>query len=187
MEGPWKQHPLHAKSREGVLTPAQCEAIKRDALAAGMSRAVVLTKTGPRPSRKRTCDDVRLPRNPEREWLYRLILDSTERVNARYWRFAITGVEDIRVLRYRPLQRFQWHYDAYAGSLRKLTCIVNLSNPRSYRGGGLQVLGKHHGDAVAPRQGAGTWFPTYLRHRATAPWLGERWVLVAWLTGPPWQ
>lgn len=183
----WQQQAILAKSIAGVLTVEQCEAIKTDALALGLRPADVVKRGGGRKrSRHRTSDAVKLPRTPEREWLADHLWKRSEAVNAEFWRFAITGIEDLQVLRYRPMQFFRWHFDEYGGSSRKLTCIVNLSSPQSYWRGGLQVRGPHSGRALAPLQGAGTWFPTYVQHRATAPWWGERWVLVAWLTGPAW-
>jgi len=185
-ETPWNQHPVHAISLSGVLTAAECEAVRRDTLAVGMSRGLVLTRTGFRPSRRRTCDEARLPRAPKSEWLYERILAKTDAVNAEYWRFALNGIEEIRVLRYKSMQRFREHFDTYPGSPRKLTCVINLSSPASYWRGGLRVKGAHQGKAVAGLQGSATWFPCYLVHKAAAPWRGERWALVALLTGPPW-
>jgi hypothetical protein len=68
MDDAWKQRPLHAKSVSGLLTAEECEAIKNDALAVGMSRALVRTPKGMRKLRSRTCEVSRLPRTKEREW-----------------------------------------------------------------------------------------------------------------------
>lgn len=186
MDDAWKQRPLHPKSVPGLLMAEECEIVKTDALAAGMGRALVRTPEGTREAKSRTCDVARLPRTPEREWLYARLMTTSEATNAEYWRFALTGMEEIQVLRYKPMQRFDWHFDTGHGSSRKLTCVVNLSPPRSYWRGGLEVRGDYHGKAKARLQGTATWFPTYLRHRASAPWWGERWSLVTWLSGPPW-
>jgi PKHD-type hydroxylase len=188
VDDPWKQHPLTAKSVSGVFTAEQCETIKNYALAVGMSRATVLRKkkAGGRKSQHRTSDQAELPRTPETEWIFERVAAMSEAANAEYWRFALTGIEAARILRYKPMQYFRWHFDTFPDPPRKLTCIVNLSTPQSYWRGGLEVKGQHAGRDVARLQGAGTWFPTYLRHRATAPWWGERWVLVGWLGGPAW-
>ena len=187
-ERAWRQVPLHVKSVRAVLTVEECEAIKNDAMALGLRRAEVVRRVGKatKPSPRRTNDFVKLPRSPDREWLIERLMAKSEDLNQRLWRFAITGMDGVEVLRYKPMQFFKWHFDTYPGSARKITCIINLSSPRSYWRGGLQVRGLHPDHAIAPLQGAGTWFPTYLHHRATAPWWGERWVLVAWLTGPDW-
>jgi predicted 2-oxoglutarate/Fe(II)-dependent dioxygenase YbiX len=111
----------------------------------------------------------------------------TESINAEQWRFDIQGIQQLQILRYRPFQRFKWHYDTYTGSDRKLTAVVNLSAPHEYIGGGLQVKADIENVRFMREQGAGCWFPSYLEHRARAPIWGTRWVLVAWFTGPAWR
>jgi predicted 2-oxoglutarate/Fe(II)-dependent dioxygenase YbiX len=182
----WLQKPLRAKSVAGILNAEECAAVRSGALRLGLSRALLSNANGVYVSKARTCDWARLSRTPEHEWLYRRILAATETVNDENWRFALTGIDNIGVLRYRPLQRHRWHFDTAIGSQRKLTCVINLSPPESYWGGGLQVKGHHESREVAPLQGSGTWFPAYLEHRARAPWRGERWSLAAIMTGPAW-
>ena len=182
----WKQFALHAKSAPSFLTVEECEAVRNDALAVGMERALVRTGDGLQKSRVRTSDVVRLPRIPEREWLYERILASSAAINSQYWRFALTGIDEIQISRYRPLKHYLWHFDTFPGSTRKITFVVNLSSPKTYWRGGLEIRGRHDNVETAPLQGSATWFPSYLRHRAKAPWFGERWVLVTWLKGPPW-
>lgn len=182
----WRQKPLRAVSIPGVLTPDECELVKRDALATGLSKPRTTPGQGRNSATKRTCEEVQLPHTLQREWLYETLLDKTAAVNEENWRFAVTGIEDLHVIRYRSWQRFSWHFDSHIGSPRKLTCVVSLSLPNTHWRGGLQVKGRHEGRKVAPLLGSGTWFPAYLEHRAKAPWLGERWVLVALLTGPAW-
>ncbi|NDC49736.1 MAG: 2OG-Fe(II) oxygenase, partial [Micrococcales bacterium] len=81
-------------------------------------------------------------------------------------------------LRYRPLQKFDWHFDTFDGSDRKLTCVINLSRPEEYIGGGLRVEGDWDGVEKSTHQGSANFFPTI--------W-GTRWALVAWITGPAWR
>jgi PKHD-type hydroxylase len=186
-EGAWKQQPTLARTLPGVLSRDECEAVKKAAFSAGMKRSL-LTVKGSRggsgkQSRNRTSYQAILPRTTEMEWLYARILALGEKLNTQHWKFAVTGIETLQVLRYSPMQRFRWHYDSLPG--RKITCVVNLSAPGSHWRGRLQVKGMHEDRALAPRQGSATAFPSYLLHRATAPWWGERWSLVAWLTGPP--
>jgi PKHD-type hydroxylase len=167
-----------------VLSPAECETVQRAALSAGFSRSLTTSRqgAGAKQSRQRTSHQAVLRRTPETEWLYERVLALGEKVNAEHWRFAITGMESMQALRYRPMQRFRWHYDALPG--RKITCVINLATPGSYWRGRLELKGAHEDRALAPLQGSATLFPSYLLHRATAPWWGERWSLVAWLTGP---
>jgi len=186
MDVVWEQYALLAKSTCNVLSSAECDAVKKDALSVGLSRAMVIKGKRIRPSRNRNSDQAVLLRTPEREWLYQRILSLTEAVNSECWRFAVTDIENMHVLRYRPTQRFKWHYDTYPGARRKLTCVINLSAHTSYWRGGLQLKGPHQHKERARMQGAATLFPSFIMHKAAAPWWGERWVLVAWLTGPAW-
>lgn len=186
MDAVWEQYALMAKSTCNVLSASECEVVKRDALSVGLSRSMVVKGKRIKPSRTRNSYQAVLQRTPEREWLYQRILSMADAVNSDCWRFAVTGIENLQVLRYRPMQRFKWHYDIYPGSLRKLTCVINLSPPTSYWRGGLQLKGPHQNREHARMQGAATLFPSFIMHKAAAPWWGERWVLVAWLTGPAW-
>ena len=187
METVWEQRPLFAKSVADIFSVDECEIIKRAALAVGLTRATVRGKAGQaKQMRLRTNDLAKLPR-AENEWIYERVLDRSQAVNDQYWRFSVTDIQEVQVLRYRRMQFFKWHFDTAIGLHRKLTCIFNLSPPDAYWRGGLELRGHFHDGKVAARlQGAGTWFPTYLQHRAKAPWWGERWVLITWLTGPPW-
>lgn len=182
-EAPWKQQAAHARSVAGVLSPAECEAVRQMARGAGLTRSMVY-KRGDRQSSARTSEQAVLRRTPETEWLYERLRTAGEKVNAEHWRFAITGLENMQVLRYRPMQRFRWHLDSLPGSGRKITCVINLADPRSHWRGKLEVMGSHEDRRLGREQGGGTFFPSYLVHRATAPLWGERWSLVTWLNGP---
>ena len=181
-----KQHPNHAKSETGVLTAEECETVKSNAMAVGLSRVTVRTPQGEGYSRKRKFHSAFLKRNPDTDWLYERIFAKTGEINTEFWRFELDGLQELEVIRYQPGQYFEWHTDVRPGDPRKVTCVVNLSPDKSYWRGGLRVKGTHVGKEIAPLQGAGTWFPSYLPHQATAPWWGKRWVLVAFITGPPW-
>jgi len=147
----WQQKPMRAVSVPRLLTPEQCDAIRRDAIETGFENAVARDAAGRVYKNKiRFYTVTRLPRQPEREWLYQLILAKTEEVNRENWRFAVTGIEDVRVNRYTPGKRAKWHFDVHIGSDRKIICVVNLSAPGDYWRGGLQVRGRHENRRIAP-------------------------------------
>ena len=185
----FKQKVLTASVDRYVLTPGQCEMLRQDAEIIGMKRAPVLAKDGvtQKVSRTRTCSSCWIPFSQHHKWIYNVMKEITESINAEQWRFDIQGIQQLQVLRYRPFQRFKWHWDSYTASDRKLTAVVNLSAPHEYIGGGLQVKADIENARFIREQGAGCWFPSYLEHRARAPIWGTRWVLVAWFTGPNWR
>jgi hypothetical protein len=185
----FKQKVLTAAVDRYVLTPTQCMMLRQDAQVIGMKRAPVLSKDGVTRtvSRTRTCTSCWIPFAPHYKWLYSIINELTMAINAEHYRFDVTGVQQLQILRYSPLQRFSWHWDTFTGSDRKLTAVVNLSAPTEYLGGGLQVKADIDNVRFIREQGAGCWFPSYIEHRARAPIWGTRWVLVAWFTGPAWR
>ena len=184
----FKQKVLTASVDRYVLTPGQCMMLRQDAEVIGMKRATVMKKDGTtRKSFARSCSSCWIPYGTHNNWIYKIMREITELINAEHWRFDITGMQQLQILKYNPLQQFWWHWDTFTGSDRKLTAVVNLSAPHEYLGGGLQVKADLENPRFIREQGAGTWFPSYIEHRARAPIWGTRWVLVAWLTGPSWR
>ena len=185
--GVWQQRAVGAKSVPGVLSRAECDALIARAGESGLSRAKVLRSGESLVSAGRTNERAALPRTPDVEWLYDRIMSATQEVNRELWRFEITGIDAIEVLRYRPGQKFDWHFDTHGTLRRKITCVINLSDPASYWRGGLVLRAAHLEKKRSREQGAATLFPSYIQHRARPPLWGTRWSLVAWLTGPQWR
>jgi PKHD-type hydroxylase len=187
-EKAFKQKILTAVTVPKVLTRSQCEMIIRDAEVIGMKRAPVLAKDGRVVNyRTRTCASCWLPKAAHFQWIYNYLAAVVDQVNTEHYRFDVMDMQNLQVLRYRPLQRFAAHYDTFDGSDRKLTCVINLSRPEEYVGGGLCVEADWHGVEKSAHQGSANFFPTWIKHRAKAPLLGTRWALVAWITGPQWK
>ena len=187
-EKPFKQKILTAVTVPQVLTRSQCEMIIRDAGVIGMKRAPVMAKDGSVVNyRTRTCSSCWLPKAPHFQWLYNYLAAVVDQVNTEHYRFDVMDMQNLQVLRYRPLQKFDWHFDTFDGSDRKLTCVINLSRPEEYIGGGLRVAGDWEGVEKSAHQGSANFFPTWMKHRAVAPIWGTRWALVAWITGPAWR
>lgn len=72
---------------------------------------------------------------------------------------------------------------------RKLSCIIQLSDPKDYDGGQVEIT-----DAVFPpskeelnQQGTIIFFPTILRHMVQPVTRGTRYSIVAWFEGPKWR
>jgi PKHD-type hydroxylase len=187
-ERKFKQKILTAVTVPQVLTRGQCELVIHDATKIGMKRAPVLSKDGTNVrSFTRTCDSCWVPKSPNFQWLYNYVAAVTDDVNNEHYQFDITDMQQLQVLRYRPLQKFKWHFDTYDGSDRKLTCVINLSRPEEYIGGGLCVAGDWDGVEKSTHQGSANFFPSWMKHKARAPIWGTRWALVAWITGPAWK
>jgi PKHD-type hydroxylase len=184
----FKQKILTAVTVPNVLTSSQCDLVIHDARHIGMKRAPVLSKDGSRiKSFTRTCDSCWVPKSDAFMWLYNYVAAVTDEVNKEHYQFDITDMQQLQVLRYRPGQWFKWHFDTFDGSDRKLTMVINLSDPSKYMLGGLQIDGEWMKSDHSKEQGSATFFPAWMKHCARAPILGTRWVLVAWITGQAWR
>jgi hypothetical protein len=133
------QKVLTASVDRYVLTPSQCMMIRQDAEVIGMKRATVLNKDGTsRRSFARSCSSCWIPYAQHNNWIYNIMRELTDAINAEHWRIDITGMQQLQILKYNPLQQFWWHFDTYTSEapVRKLTAVINLSAPNEYLGGG---------------------------------------------------
>ncbi len=71
---------------------------------------------------------------------------------------------------------------------RKISCVLQLSDPNDYEGGDLEITGaaqppdpKEYRD-----QGSFVYFPSPLMHRANKVTAGKRYSIAAWFEGPKW-
>lgn len=111
----------------------------------------------------------------------------------RSFGFALDDLaESAQVARYDAARQghFDWHSDIGRAGLaarRKLTMVVQLSDPDSYQGGTLDLwpdAGRHE----APRlRGSATLFPSFVLHRVTPVTQGTRWSLTLWAHGPAFR
>lgn len=131
--------------------------------------------------------------NPETVWLYDRLAYVARMVNAQYWRFDLEGfVEDFQFTLYdEPDDHYTWHTDSvkYADGKtpRKLSMVIQLSDPEDYAGGDLQLKGGPEDTTVTRERGLVTVFPSYLLHRVTPLESGVRKSLVVWISGPPFR
>ena len=119
------------------------------------------------------------------------------------WNFDISGSEDIQFTEYKVGQYYDWHTDStagphivgkWAGTIRKLSATVSLSDPNDYDGGYLEFDFKEKKNSqnsykcmeVLPR-GSIVVFPSYIWHRISPLTRGTRHSLVQWNSGPPFK
>jgi len=122
-------------------------------------------------------------------WIFDKMNSLVWGVNEAY-QFELTGfMEDMQLLHYGDDiggGHYKWHQDwgpAYL-STRKLTIIVQLTDPAEYDGCQTEVSC----NGIAP-QGIGdvVVFPSFMPHRVLELTKGNRDALVAWVNGPPYK
>jgi len=130
-----------------------------------------------------------LPQNDFRD-VYEVLKILTERGNNDCFKFQISKMyEQIQYAEYHESDSgfYDWHYDlAMTYSRRKLSVIVQLSDPSEYEGGYLQIRCEDMNPVTMSKEkGSVILFPSYLLHRVTPVTKGVRKSLVVWIDGPP--
>jgi len=87
---------------------------------------------------------------------------------------------------------YDWHEDIFWESNliydRKLSMVVQLSDPESYSGCDLELEVREPPSAeILRKQGTIIVFPSFVKHRITPIMSGHRESLVSWVEGPLWR
>lgn len=184
----------------GVFTERQCDRILADTAALATDDAGIGDGIG------ETEHDVAIRRSTigwitadePFVWIYDKLARVVERANRSYGFDLIGFTEDLQFTEYAGAGAFYtWHQDGLDGDLaaRKLSMVVQLSDPADYEGGDLEFFSLD-GDGAAPDPGRraatrarGTVivFPSFEYHRVTPLLSGTRRSLVCWVGGPPFR
>ncbi len=124
-------------------------------------------------------------------WLYERLANLVGRTNAEHWRFDLAGFgESFQITLYDSAEEgfYDWHMDMGApGITRKLTTVIQLTDPADYDGGNLEIFCTNTVQSVHKERGWAVTFPSFVMHRVSPVTRGERWVLVAWTCGPAFR
>ena len=135
----------------------------------------------------RLCEAVALQPEAHRD-VYDFVAKAITQVNNEQYRFGLVGLEPVQILRYTEGSFFREHsdlgYQHEGAAGRKISLIVQLSPPESYQGGRLILFGE---EEMPVTQGTVCIFPSWLPHRVDRLTAGERYTLVAWAKGPPFN
>lgn len=152
---------------------------------------------------------------PTTHWVGGFIWHYIQRANRENFLYDLTCIdgEMIQYTSYGPGDFYGWHNDAgltnqykpigtsnngneraqdYLNEklelTRKLSFVVQLSNPEDYEGGNLQLINEFGGTYFAPRKrGTVILFDSRTQHRVLKVTKGNRKSLVGWTVGPRWK
>jgi PKHD-type hydroxylase len=142
------------------------------------------------------CPDVRdskvswIQPSQESEWLFRHMTDVVTWLNSRFFKFDLDGfAEGFQFTKYEaPAGKYDVHLDkSYGRGIRKLSIVVQLSDPADYEGGELCIQTSDKPQPMQKEQGFLVAFPSYVLHGVQPVTKGTRYSLVAWLTGPAFK
>jgi len=135
-------------------------------------------------------------------WLKRDLYNIVQYAN-KSWNFNLSQNEDIQFTEYEPKGHYNWHNDSIKNPMnlknmqRKLSMVVQLSDPKDYEGGDLKFnlrgLDSSQSDnIISPppgfkQQGSIVVFPSFLWHKVEPITSGKRYSLVMWTLGEHWK
>lgn len=126
-----------------------------------------------------------IPQNEDSQWLYELLADRVSRCNYVDYQFNVAGIfTDLQLLEYKEGGHYDWHMDMGPGeaAYRKLTALIQLSDPEDYEGGELWVNAGTEKE-IPKVQGQIAIFPAWILHKVTPVTSGTRYTLAAWFQG----
>ena len=169
-----------------AFTTQELEEIKRIGNSLPMKKAEVGGGDDSQVSDYRISEISWLPENDECNWIYNKIADYAMTANKEMWNFDIWGYHDSLQFTnyYGDGGHYDWHADLGPGiSNRKLSCVLQLSDPTEYVGGDLQMNTGGSIVTVPKEKGLLCFFPSFVLHRVTPLTSGLRTSLVTWLCG----
>lgn len=123
-------------------------------------------------------------------WIYERLTNAVISLNTDYFKFDISGFnEGLQLTKYEyPDGKYDSHVDVrFKSVIRKLTIVVQLTDPSKYEGGNLELIFSDEPSAMDKSIGRLVAFPSYVLHRVTPVTCGTRYSLVGWVTGRPFK
>jgi PKHD-type hydroxylase len=129
-------------------------------------------------------------KDSECSWVFERLSHVAASLNADHFGFDLTGFgEAIQLTNYHESRQgtYKWHQDFSSEVSRKLSMVLQLSEPSEYEGGELQILTSGQPMGVQKKRGLITAFPAWTLHQVTPVVKGNRQTLVTWVSGPEFK
>ena len=135
--------------------------------------------------------------NTKFEWLFDDIWKLGIRTNKDFFNFHITNLSFIQLAEYDSSYEGEYksHQDVFwinnDTRHRKLTCVIQLSDPSEYEGGDFKMSNlssypSEDDEIKMKKQGSAIILPSFVYHQANPVTKGTRYSLAAWFEGPKW-
>ncbi len=187
-----------------AFTPEQCEWI----IEAAKTKTPTWARTGAAPNLDATFNHRRSkivwiePNDEKMYFIHQVFWNIVTQMNNDFFEAHITKLPPLQFTQY--CEQYQGEYKLHMdlhwleqsnitmnpGHKRKISAIVQLSDPNTYEGGNFEfgddVPEKPPKDEIR-KQGTLMAFPSFLHHGVTPVTKGKRYSLVGWFEGPPWR
>ncbi len=134
------------------------------------------------------------PGDPQLDFLFADIWKMALECNDEWFGFHLSKLDYLQIAEYRAetLDEYRPHQDVFwlngdAKYHRKLSVIIQLSNPYEYDGGDFEMYGvseQPQDKSAIKDQGTVIFFPSFITHAALPVTRGERYSIAAWINGP---
>ena len=173
---------------DNAFTPEECDMIISDCNVYNLMKGKTLGETDA--SDIRDSDITWISPEKNFEWMYRRLTDISTNLNDRFFGFDLWGFgESLQFTRYQaPAGKYDSHVDCTTnGVIRKLSIVVQLSDPSEYEGGDFEYIDQTNPEKLPRTRGTLLAFPSFALHRVTPVTKGTRHSLVGWITGPSFK
>ena len=127
----------------------------------------------------------------QHSWIYNTVTWNIQTVNRDYFEYDLTHIEPLQFTEYDG--SYQGHYGKHLdigrnmGGSRKLSFIIQLSNPEDYKGGEVRLHYSGEPLVLPKERGKMIFFPSWALHDVTPVTQGIRRSLVGWVAGPKFK
>jgi len=170
--------------QDNIFSDGEIEAIRRLGEKMTLDRAKTTGNDG---------DDIRKSQtswifpSPYSGWIFARLTDVVLEMNRRYFGFDLSAFEQgLQFTRYEgDGSHYTWHMDRGSDcGVRKLSIVVQLSDPSEYEGGHLEMLYGATPFQIERAKSRAVVFPSWALHRVEPVTSGRRESLVGWISGP---
>lgn len=136
------------------------------------------------------------PGDKQLDWLFADIWKMALETNNTWFDFQLSKMDFLQIAEYEGDKRGEYkkHRDVFymnddAKYHRKLSVIIQLSDPAEYDNGDFQFYGVHQQPLKEEIKTQGTvlFFPAFIEHAALPVTMGTRYSIAGWIEGPKWR
>jgi PKHD-type hydroxylase len=192
MRGEWCYFKSH-------FTPEQCDKILEDGLQLPAQDAKLgvagMSEHEPGDYRKSKIRFIQ-SNDPEFQFLFDEIWKMGMQANRDWFNFHVTNLSFIQLAEYDSSYQGEYkkHHDVFWINNdkyhRKLTCVIQLSDPNEYEGGDFELFdltgGQYPNKEELRQQGTAIFIPSFTPHQAHPVTKGTRYSIAVWFEGPKW-